>query len=250
MNKFILYTILGLVIVGLGVYAFMFMGPAEEDVVIVSNFEECVEQGNAIMESYPRQCRAQDGRTFTEDIGNELEKTDLIRIDNPRPNQIISSPIMVSGQARGYWFFEASFPVRLYDANNVEIALGIAQAQSEWMTEDFVPFKTTLEFEKPTTPTGTLVLERDNPSGLPENDDALMIPVKFDLSAEYKNIAQNDCIVTGCSGQICADEEVITTCEFREEYACYKDAICERQESSECGWTLTPQLAQCLGIAM
>jgi len=30
------------------------------------------------MESYPRQCRVPDGETFTENIGNELEKDDLI----------------------------------------------------------------------------------------------------------------------------------------------------------------------------
>ena len=246
MKKILLYTILAIVVTGLGVYAFMFMGPDEENVVVVSNFEECVEQGNAVMESYPRQCRAQDGRTFTEDIGNELEKTDLIRANNPRPNQVISSPITVSGEARGYWFFEASFPVRLYDANNVEIALGIAQAQEDWMTEDFVPFEVVLDFEKPATAEGTLVLERDNPSGLAENADALMIPVKFDANAEYKNISQNDCIVTGCSGQICSDEEVVTNCEFREEYACYKDATCERQDSGECGWTPTESFTACM----
>ena len=54
-----------------------------------------------------------------------------------------------------------------------------AQAQSDWMTEEFVPFKAMLEFSAPTTATGTLVLEKDNPSGLPENADSLIVPVKF-----------------------------------------------------------------------
>lgn len=180
MNKILLYTILALVIVGAGVYAFVFMGPEEQEVVVVNSFEDCVAQGYAVMESYPRQCRAPDGRMFSEDIGNELEKMDLVRVDNPRPNQEISSPITITGEARGYWFFEADFPIRLYDANGVEIALAIATAQGEWMTEDFVPFEATLQFAKPATATGMLVLERDNPSGLPENADALMVPVKFE----------------------------------------------------------------------
>ncbi len=54
------------------------------------------------------------------------------------------------------------------------------------------------------------------------------------------------CRATGCSGQICAEEDLITTCEFREEYACYQNARCERQPDGGCGWTETPELRQCL----
>jgi eight-cysteine-cluster-containing protein len=55
-----------------------------------------------------------------------------------------------------------------------------------------------------------------------------------------------DCRPTGCSGQICADEDVVTTCEFRPEYACYGTARCERQTNGRCGWTMTPELQSCL----
>lgn len=37
----------------------------------INNFEECAEAGNPIMESYPRQCRA-DGKTFVEEINKEM----------------------------------------------------------------------------------------------------------------------------------------------------------------------------------
>ncbi len=129
------------------------------------------------MESYPRQCRAGDGTLFVEDIGNELEKIDLIRLDSPRPNQGIQSPLGISGEARGFWYFEADFPIRLLDEAGNEIAITIAQAQGDWMTEEFVPFKATLTFSAPPGTRGTLVLEKDNPSGLPENADALIVPV-------------------------------------------------------------------------
>lgn len=59
-------------------------------------------------------------------------------------------------------------------------------------------------------------------------------------------ISKKECKPTGCSGQVCADEEMITTCEYRSEYACYKSANCERQTSGECGWTQTPELSLCL----
>lgn len=60
--------------------------------------------------------------------------------------------------------------------------------------------------------------------------------------------APGGCHVGGCSGQVCSDREgVITTCEWREEYACYATATCERQANGQCGWTETPELAACLG---
>jgi len=144
-----------------------------------TNFEECAAKGYPVLESYPRQCKTPDGKTFVEDIGNALEKQDLIRISKPRPNELIKSPLKIEGEARGYWFFEADFPVKLLDANDKEIARGIAKALSEWMTEDFVAFEAEIEFQPPSTNRGTLILEKDNPSGLPENADQLEIPVRF-----------------------------------------------------------------------
>ena len=58
------------------------------------------------------------------------------------------------------------------------------------------------------------------------------------------------CVVAGCSGQLCVSPAeaatMITTCEFRPEYACYKTAVCERQADDQCGWTHTSELEQCL----
>lgn len=107
-------------------------------------------------------------------------KSDLIKVNNLKPNQIITSPLIITGEARGYWFFEASFPIKIYDADNNLLGIGIAQAQDEWMTEVFVPFRAELEYSVPETKTGVLVLEKDNPSGLPENADELRIPIRFD----------------------------------------------------------------------
>lgn len=145
----------------------------------ITNFKECVDYGNPVMESYPRKCKHGE-QIFIEDLGNMLEKEDLIRLDVIRPNTKIESPLLITGEARGKWFFEASFPVILTDWDGLIIAEGIAQAEGEWMTEDFVRFKAKLEFEKPTYKNnGALILKKDNPSGLPEFDDALEIPVIF-----------------------------------------------------------------------
>jgi hypothetical protein len=60
------------------------------------------------------------------------------------------------------------------------------------------------------------------------------------------SVSEKRCIKTGCSQQICADEEVVTTCEYRSEYECYRTARCERQSNGECGFTKTPELTRCL----
>lgn len=145
----------------------------------ITNFQECADAGYPVMESYPRQCRTPKGDSFTEDIGNGLELTDLIQVEMPLPNEAITSRVLVRGKARGNWFFEGSFPVKLV-VNGEVIAQTVAEAQGEWMTNEFVDFKAILDFEdKSSTEArrGDLILEKDNPSGLPENDKSLRIPV-------------------------------------------------------------------------
>lgn len=145
----------------------------------IVNFDECAAAGYPIMESYPRQCKTADGRSFTEEVGNALEVADRIYVDYPQPNTVITSPLRVTGAARGDWYFEASFPATLQDASGTVLAVQPAQAQGEWMTTDFVPFLVTLTFAPPTSTTGTLVLEKDNPSGLPEHAAELRVPVRL-----------------------------------------------------------------------
>ena len=78
------------------------------------------------------------------------------------------------------WFFEADFPVILTNWDGLIIAEHYATAEGAWMTEDFVPFTATLEFEPPEYgERGTLILQKANASGLPEHDDAVEITVFF-----------------------------------------------------------------------
>jgi hypothetical protein len=54
------------------------------------------------------------------------------------------------------------------------------------------------------------------------------------------------CIKTGCSMEICAEETMMSTCEYRPEYECYKRATCERQANGNCGFTKTAELTSCI----
>jgi hypothetical protein len=62
-------------------------------------------------------------------------------------------------------------------------------------------------------------------------------------------VVASGCAVGGCSQQVCGEagevENVVTTCEYREEYACYAHSRCERQATGRCGWTETAKYTQC-----
>jgi hypothetical protein len=105
--------------------------------------------------------------------------SDAIRVSAPVADAVLSSPFVITGEARGTWYFEATFPVTLLDADGKPVISTFAQAQGEWMTEQLVPFRTELTFTAPATATGTLVLEKANPSGLPEHAAEVRVPVRF-----------------------------------------------------------------------
>jgi hypothetical protein len=117
-------------------------------------------------------------------LTTERGNADTLRNISIKPGDFIFSPLTVKGEARGTWFFEASFPIVITDWDGKIIAQVPAQAQGEWMTNEYVPFVATLTFTKPTpgdpsTNRGTIILQKDNPSGLPEHDDSLEIPIVF-----------------------------------------------------------------------
>jgi eight-cysteine-cluster-containing protein len=59
-----------------------------------------------------------------------------------------------------------------------------------------------------------------------------------------------ECLRTGCSGQICASERVVTTCEWRDEYACYRESFAHCAcINGSCGWAPNPDLLQCVNQA-
>jgi len=187
MKKTFIFIGIAFSVVILALAVFYFMQRTDSGATVTS-FDECVAAGNPVMESYPRQCRS-GNQTFVEDIGNALEKADLIRLNSPLPNDKITSPLRITGEARGYWYFEATFPVTLADWDGRIIAQTYATANGEWMTEEFVPFDVTVEFENPVfegadenhfSRRGALILQKSNPSGLPENDDALEFTVWFE----------------------------------------------------------------------
>ncbi|PIR44715.1 MAG: hypothetical protein COV10_03415 [Candidatus Vogelbacteria bacterium CG10_big_fil_rev_8_21_14_0_10_51_16] len=125
---------------------------------------------------------------------------DLIRVNSPMPVERgglpITSPLTIEGEARGNWFFEATFPVLLTNWDGLIIAEHYAEAildpddpDSTWMTTEYVPFRAVLTFDSPFATSspdfmkrGSLILQKSNASGLPEHDDALEYVIEFTQS--------------------------------------------------------------------
>lgn len=112
--------------------------------------------------------------TSTPNANLTLRERVIVRA--PLPNQAVSSTFPVTGEAPGGWYFEGSFPIKVLDTANNKIGQGIAQAQSDWMTAEQVPFVAAISVGS-YTGKATLVLLRDNPSGLPKNDDSVSMPI-------------------------------------------------------------------------
>jgi hypothetical protein len=149
------------------------------------------------------------------EIPQVIKQTHL-SITTPNLQQTLDNPFTLEGKATGGWFFEGDFPVKLLDANGKILALSFATAQEDWMTEDLVDFKAKISFENPTTETGVLILQKDNPSGLPENDASVQFPVKFKIEKQIVTIFLTNTELSKDTKDICVEvypvqREVIKT---------------------------------------
>jgi len=56
------------------------------------------------------------------------------------------------------------------------------------------------------------------------------------------------CKKTGCSGQLCATVDIMTTCEWLPHYACFQEfgVCCNSGPDGGCAWELSDDLVQCL----
>lgn len=143
---------------------------------------EWVKHGNSTMEMPTTTCP-----------GFMPKEEEWVILKTPQKNDLVSSPLLIEGKARGGWFFEGVFPVKLYDEKGELLSVAIASSKGEWMTDDFVDFTSEMTFLVSTTTKATLVLQKDNPSGLSELDRSvefalLLKPLEtMDLQVFFNN---------------------------------------------------------------
>lgn len=189
-----LWLLMGLIAVG-GLFAWTWYALGNDADANINSYEECVAAGYPVAESYPEQCTVPGGPSFTRELSQEeqdrlndeaenqshryqSEKGVEIVVDSPESGESISSPVAITGQVPGNWSFEASFPIELRDGEGNLVAEGHGELQGDWMTQELVPFTAELEFEN-VSGQGSVILLKDNPSGLAENEDSVTIPIVF-----------------------------------------------------------------------
>ena len=117
----------------------------------------------------------------TSSVGTSYMSKNGVRVVvfSPKSNATVSSPVAVVGEVPGNWSSEAQFPITLKDSAGNEVASGTAQLLGDWMTTSLVPFSAKLTYTAIPSGKGTLVLQKDNPSGIASKDDSVSIPIHF-----------------------------------------------------------------------
>ncbi len=140
----------------------------------VTTTPEAVNGGNTVTET--PDTTTNGGLTRTG--GSEATRALAARVDIDAPG--VGDPVFknftVTGKAPGPWFFEATFPIEVRNAAGAVVATGFATALGEWMTTEDVAFKAEITVPNYTGP-ATLVLMRDNASGLPEHAGSVSMPI-------------------------------------------------------------------------
>lgn len=185
------WVLIGVVVLGVGVCAALVLqrnrGMSTTNTAVPPassgaphSFAECVAQGYPIQETQPRRCQA--GKIgFIDNPNSDAQSVGgmPVMLDNMPAGSVIQSPVTLHGKARGNWFFEASFPVRVLDAQGNVVGESTARADANWQTVEYVPFTATVNFSQPKTDTGFIEFAKDNPSGLPEMEASTRMPVRF-----------------------------------------------------------------------
>ena len=107
------------------------------------------------------------------------EKGVNVMVYAPTQGAKVTSPVGVIGKVPGNWSLEATFPIHITNSAGTVVAQGRGELLDDWMTTNLVPFSAKLTFTTSVAGKGTLVLQKDNPSGNPSGDDTVSIPIEL-----------------------------------------------------------------------
>lgn len=96
------------------------------------------------------------------------------------PGAKVSGKMTATGSVKGAYFFEANLVMQILDANKNVLRSFPGSATTDWMTSEPVSFTTDLDFTGLAKGPGYIRIHNDNPSGLPENDRSIDIPVTIE----------------------------------------------------------------------
>lgn len=108
-----------------------------------------------------------------------LPSASPVIILSPNISEALKSPQKIIGLIDKSWVFEGSFPVELFDSQYRSL-VKVTGLAPNWLEDDskYTNFTATLNFSTNQT-NGYLKFKNDNPSGLPQNNKYIDIPVFF-----------------------------------------------------------------------
>ena len=106
-------------------------------------------------------------------LGN---KNDLVSF-SVLPNSKVQGVVSYRGIIKGGYFFEANIRVAVADKDGKVIKQSNAMATTDWMTAGPVSFEGNIDFSGLPKGEAYIKIENDNPSGLPQNDKSVSVPV-------------------------------------------------------------------------
>lgn len=144
----------------------------------VRTFEECADAGYLVVDTIPRECHTKTKQVFVE-IYNGVILKDVIEVKKPKPNEEVSSPFELSGQAVGDWYSSGFLNVKLVDEHDNILISKLVKATADTNTEGMVPFAAAIEYDASRSAIGRLIIERTNPNFTRGQLGPMFIPLRL-----------------------------------------------------------------------
>lgn len=129
-----------------------------------------------------------NGDNPTSDTVLTSSKGTSLTLKNIKSSDTLENGTELEGSVKSGWYFEGQFPVKVTDIKGNELFLTSAQAQSDWTQDGDVPFKVTIDLPIIQDNQVIIIFQKDNPSGLVENDDSVSIRLNISASLEQMSI--------------------------------------------------------------
>ncbi len=118
------------------------------------------------------------GSTTGDSASTPAQPSDIqVSVSSPVSGATVGHTFTVTGTAPNAWYFEAVFPIKVTTPAGDTLGAAQAQAQTDWTVPGQIPFTATLNITSSYSGPATVALLKDNPSGLPQNDDSVEVSV-------------------------------------------------------------------------
>lgn len=109
----------------------------------------------------------------------QLDADISVSVTQPELGATITSPVTVTGQAPGTWFFEAVLQFEILSDDGGVVGEEIFVTDEMWMTEDLLDFSLEIEFDSPDANLGFIKVIKHDVSDIPRNKNFFYWPISF-----------------------------------------------------------------------